>query len=486
MYKSTLIQFIKTLNRKEMTRFVEFIGSPYFNKHRDVKVLVNYFNKIYPDFSKKKTDRKEIFSKVFKGESYSEAKLKHVFSYTLRNIETFLSLQEFMKVETDLNLYLLRDLRKRKLNKRFEKILNRTKDTITTEKHQNFDHHFRMYETTAEADLFFVDQATFRRDESLQFKVDSLDRFYLSEKLRSVCEMINRSHFLRREYDYNFVEETIKYLESNLEWWSTTPSITVYYQVYHTLTDKDNNRHYYKLTDLLAKYGDCFPEGERRDLYHYCLNFCIRRGNQGEHQFWSETLKIYKELLRNGLVIEEGVFKESHYRNIASAALRVKEYEWAKEFIFKYKNDVPERTRENTYNYNLARLYYHTQEYSEALGLLNTVEYTDPFFYRNSKSLLLRIYYDLGETDALNSLVESFKAYVSRDKLLNKGKLKRYSDHFRLTGRIYRLKMNYEYLPAVQFEKELSKLEEKVDSTGALAGKDWIKEKLKELRDKVK
>lgn len=242
MFKTTLIQFLQSLDRKEMTRFIEFIESPFFNKHKDVKRLVHYLNKIYPNYTKKKTDRNFVFGKIFPNSSYDEPKLKHVFSYTLRLLEQFLSLQEFMKVDTDLKLFLLRDLRSRNLNKRFEKILTQTKKQIDDEEQRNFSHHSRMYTLISEADNYFIDQAAYRRDENLQDKVDSLDRFYLSEKLRSTCEMLNRKRFLANTYDFNMVQEMISYLEARPEWWASTPSIQIYYQVYHTLKTRKKTR----------------------------------------------------------------------------------------------------------------------------------------------------------------------------------------------------------------------------------------------------
>lgn len=483
MFKSTLVQLIQTLDRKEMTRFVEFVESPFFNKHKDVKRLVAYLNKMYPDLNKKKTEREFVYKQLFKGSKYDESKLKHVFSYTLRLLEKYLSLQEFLKVETDLQLYLLRDLRQRNQNKRFEKLLSKTKKTINIDEYQNFEHHFRMYSTISEADKYFIGQSTYKRDENLQLKVNSLDRFYLSEKLRSICEMINRRGFFNIEYDVYLVDEIMSFLKARPEWWSSTPSIQIYYQVYHTLTEMGNDEHIYELLRLIKEFGELFPSNERQDLYFYCLNYCIRRGNQGANEFWMETLEIYRELLRTDLLLDNGVLNESHYRNISGAALRVNENEWAKAFLEEYKDKLPATASENAYNYNLSRYYYHSKQYDEALLLLNTIEYTDLVYYTDSKSLLLRIYYELGESEALRSLIDSFKQYLTRNKTLNKTKIKRYSDHFRLAGRLYKLKVNFEYMPKSQWVKDVEKLERKVEETKALPGKGWIRQKLAELRE---
>jgi len=481
MFKTTLIQFLTHLNRKEMTRFVEFVDSPFFNKHKDVKRLVHFLNKIYPNFTKKKTDRLAIYAKMFPKEAFDEPKLKHVFSYTLRLLEQFLSHQEFMKVDSDLKLFLLRDLRNRNLNKRFEKILAQTKSEINKEQIRNFSHHSRMYTLISEADKYFTDKEAYKRDENLQNKVDSLDRFYLSEKLRSICEMLNRKRFLDHQYDFNMEQEMISYLEARPEWWANTPSIQIYYQVYQTLRNTEEDKHYYKLMDLLQDHRHKFPETERLGLFNYALNYCIRRGNSGRVEFWKEVFKIYKQILKDQLILENGFLSESHYGNIATVAMKVKEFDWAENFIHEYKNQLSAANSENAFNYNLSRYYVESRQYDEALVLLNSIEYTNLVYFLGCKVLLLRAYYELGEGEPLRSLMDSFKQYLTRNKLLNKTKIKRYSDHFRLTGRLYKLKIDFAFTPRKQWIKDVQKLEQKVDETKVLPGKVWIKAKLKEL-----
>ena len=68
--------------------------------------------------------------------------------------------------------------------------------------------------------------------------------------------------------------------------------------------------------------------------------------------------------------------------------------------------------------------------------------------------LLLKIYYDLEETEALNSLVDSFRQYLTRNKQLAKAKIKRYGNLFTATKMVYRYKMNREYMSRKVQERE--------------------------------
>ena len=65
MNNNKLIRLLEKLDRREMTRFLEFVQSPYFNKHQDVIQLTSYLSQIYPDFSDKKCNREVIFRHLY-------------------------------------------------------------------------------------------------------------------------------------------------------------------------------------------------------------------------------------------------------------------------------------------------------------------------------------------------------------------------------------------------------------------------------------
>ena len=65
MLRNNLIKILNTFSRKEMTRFVEFSRSPYFNKHEEVGMLIDYLNKTYPNFNAQNCQREVIFKITF-------------------------------------------------------------------------------------------------------------------------------------------------------------------------------------------------------------------------------------------------------------------------------------------------------------------------------------------------------------------------------------------------------------------------------------
>ncbi|MDF1868725.1 MAG: hypothetical protein P1U70_28125, partial [Saprospiraceae bacterium] len=69
MQNNNLIKILKTFSRKEMTRFWEFTHSPYHNKHKELRLLIDYLNDLFPAFIEKKTNRKYLYKRLFKNEA---------------------------------------------------------------------------------------------------------------------------------------------------------------------------------------------------------------------------------------------------------------------------------------------------------------------------------------------------------------------------------------------------------------------------------
>src|SRR5690606_19315342 len=104
------------------------------------------------------------------------------------------------------------------------------------------------------------------------------------------------------------------------------------------------------------------------------------------------------------------------FRNIIVTGLRLRDYQWVEEFIRDYQDKIEVNYRESAVRFNLANLYFYQKRYGEVLALLQSVEYDDPAYNRDSKSILMATYYELEEFESLSSLLSSFELYLRRNK----------------------------------------------------------------------
>ena len=160
-------------------------------------------------------------------------------------------------------------------------------------------------------------------------------------------------------------------------------------------------------------------------------------------------------------------------RNITTVGLQLKEYDWVENFIQIYTNYLPKAHRDNALNYNLAKVYFSQKKYDQVIEQLREVEYKNHMYALGGKSVLLKTYYELKEFSPLDSLIDSFRIYIRRNKIISKEVKQQYLNLLRfvkkLSGTI------------AGDQKAIEKIRAQIDKCKALAGKKWILEKVEEL-----
>ena len=152
--------------------------------------------------------------------------------------------------------------------------------------------------------------------------------------------------------------------------------------------------------------------------------------------------------------------------NIALSGMVLQEFDWVENFIFNYKNKIEETYRENTFTYNLATLYFRKSDYKKAMQLLQTVDLQDIHWNLNARRMLLKIYFEKGEREALESLLVSFKNFIYRRKELG-------GNH--RSNNLNLIKFMQKRLGIGDFDKSrLANLKNEIEEEKAVADKTWL------------
>ncbi len=484
MYSNKLIQAFQSLSRKEMTRFYEFVQSPYFNKHEEVKTLVCHFNNLYPRFLEKTCERKKLYKNVFPNRKHDQQHLALLFTYTWRLLNQFLMQEQFKKNEIQQNIFLLQSLRKKGSHRNYEKLLTEVENELVESKIQNSDFSFQQFLVKSEAERFHTQLEKHETDWSIQQKQNHLDHFYFSEKLKDACEMMMRSKILQVEYSYQMLEDIIAEIEKNIQKYEHIPSIIIYYQVFQMMT-KGTPEFYQDLIPILKKYETFFPKEELESIYNHLQHFCMTKINTGDDNYLSELFQLYKMQLEAGLLIENNYLSEWHYKNIVTVALRLDELDWVKKFIDTYRDRLDPEVVENAYTFNLAAYFYQTEQLEKVLDLLVKVEYTDIRYRVHAKSLLLRTYYDLNEYEAFLSLTESFRQYLQRNNQISDSRRDGFSNLVKFAKRAFQLKNSIPISKAEKLQQELHKLLKDIESANTIFNQSWLNLKVNELQKEI-
>lgn len=468
-----------------MTRFVEFSRSPYFNKHKEVGRLIDYLNKIYPNFNHQNCQREVIFKSLFQQQKHNQSHLALLFTYSMRLLDKFLIQEQFKENNAFHKVLLLRNLRHRKQYGYYEKTMTNLEKELDSSSFKNSTFYNLQFLKASESDAYFTQRSKHEKDHSIQKKQNNLDNYYLAEKLRDGCEMSVRSKILEINYSTSLLELAVKEVQQNLDYYEAIPSISVYYHIYLMLVN-EGHEYFFEALPVLQKYSSFFPKEELQNMYNYFQNYCIGQINRGERQFLKETFHLFVDQLDKELLMDENGFLDQwHYKNIVTSAIRLKEMDWTKQFIDNFKSRLHPEVVENAYSYNLASYYYSTNQLDKVLDLLVKVEYTDIQYNLGAKSLLLRTYYDLEESEALLSLTRSFRQYLSRNRLIPENRRKAMSNLIRFTNRAHSIKANFGFDSKAKSQKDLAKLIEKINATDLIINQDWLDTKIDELKKRI-
>ncbi len=472
MKNSKLIGLLESFSAEELQELDKFLMSPYFNRNPLYSKLLLVFIKNKEAISESKDMKELFFSAAFPKQKYDDLKLRHAFSDFLELIETFLAIRDLQSDEDGKKLKVLRYYETKGLGKHFAATQRKVFPSDVVQHPTNENALLFAYQANSVLNDFTIRENIRQGKHNLRETMYSIDRFYLFTKLRLLCEIINYRNIIAIDFDLPFFDEIIPLLEKSP--YSEVPAIGIYRDILLTLTD-GNEEHYYSLKAHLEQYSHLFTKDESKGMHFYALNYCVKKINAGQTNYIGEIFEFYKRMLDNELLIEDGYLMHSQYKNIVVAALRHGEHAWTLDFIERYKSKIEEKHRSNAYTYNLAKYYFYIKDYERVIRLLNKVEYEDIFYNLDSKTLLLKTYFECREVKSLFSLLDSFKTYLNRNKLISATHKEVY------TNLLYFTKKLMDINPGQK--QKIEKYKAELKSTDAIADVNWLEEKLVELEE---
>ncbi len=474
MRETKLYSAVIRLNGFELNRLHRFVSSPYFNRN---EAIIHLFEWIKADLtvkdqSDKHASKIEIWLKCYPGEEFNDSRFRKLQSDLLKLIEEFFAQEAFESNPLHKAKYLLESI----LDNDLEilqpgafKSAKRFMDDITL---RPSSYYYFQYEI--EKNLYRYQQKHAER--SIKSNIEkialNLDIFYLSEKLKYYCTILSHKLLAELNYEMLFINEIIAHIESHD--YSNIPSISIYYQIFLTYKEPENKSHYFRLKELLERHIRLFPENEAKEILDAALNYSMDRINSGEKEFIRETFDLYVKSLENGVLLVKGQITPWSYKNIVTTGLRLNEFEWIENFIYKYSEMLEERYRANALTFNLAQLYFYKKEYSKVISQLNQVEYEDITYTLNSKTLLMASFYELDEFEALNSLLDTFRIYLNRNQKVPGYRRTHYLTTINVVRKLAKIKIGD--------MTNIEKLTTEVNKAKGIVSKNWILEKLTALK----
>ena len=461
MKSTKLIALLAKFERDEVEAFGRFVHSPYFNIDGDVIRLFEQLRPYFPDFSDPILTRDWIFGRIFPGEAFDDKRLRYLFSNLNKLAELFLAQQHIEKRPEQIKLAQLEEFSRRNLDKSYRQVSKTLEQDIEKgqmESGQIFLTNFLWAEVREQ----HFDRAHIRRfDENIQVASANLDKYYYFQRLRLACAMLDRQHILEAPYDINLSDAWFQHLEA--QDYFREPVIKIYALIFRALSEEEQEEDFQTLKSFIGGLEGTLPPKDLREIYLFAINYCARKIRQGNTDYLKEAQSLYHAGIDNHILIENNQLSPWAFTNMIKISLRLGQYQEIEQFIEQYAPLLPKAFRDNALQYNLAELYYATGRIHLAQECLLKVALTDINYYLGARVMLVKIYFETDEEEALLSLLSSFIIFLKRNKSISGTIKQTYLNFCKAVFRIVRGKRN-----------DLEQATRIIQDTELLAEREWL------------
>lgn len=462
---SRLYTLFMALEAKDHKVLKKWVRSPFFNQREHV---VKLFDFLHAGATKngKPPERTAAFAYLWPQLPYDDHKLRLSMSLLLKCLEQYLLWKQVNKEEVAAQLKLSEAYRELGLDRHFVKSMKEAKRLQQSSSIRDA-HYFQNQHA------FFLEQYHFKAQQNrmkglpLEDVQNNLDLAYLAAKLKQSCSMLSHQAIYKKEYTFGMLPEVLRFVEAND--YLRYPAIAVYYYAYQAFRHEAHENYFREFKAALFTHQAYFPAAELRDLFLLATNYCIQQLNKGLTLYAKEGLDIYKEGLKNDLLLRNGILSNFTYTNIVAKAILSKDYEWANTFVSVYRQHLEPQHQDSSYFYNLAWLKYEQQEYGEALDLLNRTSFNDLLLNISAKTIAMKIYYELEAFDLLYSHLEAMRTFLHRKKMMAYHK-ESYANTIKFVRKILDL-------PPSDTERR-ERLRQEITAVAAVAERRWLLERV--------
>lgn len=467
-YSNKVFQTLACLQDSERKRLHKFLRSPYFVQSKTLTTLFVAFNL---EIEKGKTgfDRQKIWQKIAADENFDDVNFRKYCSDLLGYIQDFMAHESLLSKSYYTSINAVEFVVKHKVETLYKSSVREARELLESQPYNSAELFLHSY--LLEQQYFSLMGFEMRVDirANLEEISNSLDVFYWIEKLKVYCHALSHQKTGTYRYDIHFAKEMVDYLRKYPV--EKVPELAIHYYSFLTLFEEEKTEHYYNLKRLLEKNIGLMPQNNAMELVDSALHYCTGKINKGNNIFNQEYFDLSEEAFSKGIFIINGILASWRFNNMVAAALRLGKLDWAENFIEKYHIYLSQETRENTYSFNLARVYRYQGKHDKVLELLTNVEYEDIGYNLISKAMLLITYYELQEFETLISFMSTFQTFLNRHKNIPLARRQGYLNLIKYTRKLLKLTPS-DKAGAAKLREEITR------EKATIINHEWLLEKL--------
>lgn len=441
MISHKIIEILSTFSKDDIKRFREYLNSPFFNKSAKLIKLFEVLIEFYPEFNSKNLTEEKIFKKVNPGLNFNISTLRNLLFDLANAADDFLTVTNFCRRNIEKADFLRDELFQRNLSKQLDSVIK--KSVIIMNDVKNFDSAYYINKFKLTIDILNFNSMVIQKMDrnSIENAIDNLTENGKSITqlfAKEICRLYDNLNTHKTAYDINsennFVfglfgimdfEKILRFVSENSGDKVVSIIFSLYLANYLAFSRMDNIQYYYDYKNLVMKEIDNLEVDIIRSHTINLIRYCIiksKLNNCDESDlFKKERFEIYNLTLENKFYKSDisPYIPIELYRPALKLGLELKKYDWAFNFIKKFKTEFPPERRENIYNFSCAEYYFCRGKYAEAMKSFHKVKFDHFMFKVDMKNLMLKTYYELDLYDNALSLIDSYKHFLANDITLS-------------------------------------------------------------------
>lgn len=472
---------ISTVSKKELIKFRNFINSDFTNLNKKILKFVNFLLENDTPDKNELPGRDKIYKIIFDSDKYNDVNYRRFITDFKKAYKNFISVSNFLENSYGKEINIIEGLGKKRLFDEANKEIEEYKKTLEGKfarnsdfytaaiKLYNLDYYYNFYDLKKE------------KNKNLEVINSFMDFNFCFDKLHHLNCRFNHNIISKEQFtlDITFLQPILTFIKNNITAIKNqNPNLyLVYLNSLYNLNNSD-----VKYLALYKKYllSNCskFDKDTNHFYYYYLISLYQERVNKGEFNYRKEVLDCYDKMIEGEFYIIDDYVLDNEFNNAVVTAIGLKKFDWAEDYINRFKTKLNSEISESVVNINLAKIYFNKKNLEKTLQCLNKIDSHDPYYFINSKMLLARVYIERNELDLIGSVLDSLNKYCKRNKKI--------SEKFSKSAEIFSRYIN-KLVKAGEDEFKLHTLRNELLETSVVINyKPWFLEQLEKKLTKKK
>ncbi len=470
---SKLIYFLATLSPTDRKSFREFLASPIFNKQEPPRLLFAFIEKHCLKEEINELDAQKAGQFIWKGKKATPSKLEKVKS---RLLALFMEYLAFRNWQGDKQNHQIRQV----------------EELIRMGEESYIDQYFRKAETGMDPQVGGPQETYLHRlqlaalqlshahlhqgrttNNSLVPVLNALDAYILANVLKFAFIDANRARILGHKSEGIWCTRVVE--ELPYEFVQQQPFLEIYFLLNQTISKDSDPEYLDRLQELTIHATSGYDAQEMYDIFTGTINNFSRQKQLDDRDLLERLFHLYEAMIQVYAIGKDGGLVPWHVKNIVFIAARLGKFDWLDEFM----DQVPALLRvtgealETTMDYNLGVEQFYQGNFEGAIRHFHRVLPTarDIFYATDARAYLLMAFYETGDTLGMESLLHSFRMFISRGQKVSETHRKTYMTFMRLFRKA---------LTIPRHEKlRLQELKAEIEGLSFSAGKLWLLQRIR-------